>query len=168
LLIRNSNQAKDGTLSNGLVSQFLIQNNQYPKTCTTATYILSNHRFDNRGNSNKKKWSNKPKKDEDENTSNKTTIETTEMSFAQGGKEKICYCCGKKGHTSPECPDKNSIKKEDWHMIKKATQYYMEADKVDVHHDDPSDGDNESTTSKASSQIGWSGLLIEQSLYNDD
>jgi hypothetical protein len=54
---------------------------------------------------------------------------------------------------SPECPDKNSIKKEDWH-IKKATQYYMEADKADVYQDDQSDGDNESTTSKASSQIG--------------
>jgi hypothetical protein len=33
------------------------------------------------------------------------------------------------------------------------------------------EGDNESyksTTSKASSRIGWSGLIIEQSLYNDD
>jgi hypothetical protein len=76
LLIRNSDQAKYGSLSNGLVSQFSIQNNRYSKTCTTATYILSNHRFDNRGNSNKKKWSNKPKKDEDENSSNKTTNKT--------------------------------------------------------------------------------------------
>jgi hypothetical protein len=48
-LIRNSDQAKNGSLSNGLVSQFSMQNNQYPKTCTTATDILSNHRFDNRG-----------------------------------------------------------------------------------------------------------------------
>jgi hypothetical protein len=30
LLIRNNNQAKYGLLSNGLVSQFLMQNNQYP------------------------------------------------------------------------------------------------------------------------------------------
>jgi hypothetical protein len=35
---------------------------------------------------------------------------------------------------SPECPDKNTIKKEDWH-IKKATQYYMEADKTKDHQD---------------------------------
>jgi hypothetical protein len=81
---------------------------------------------------------------------------------------KIKYCCGKKGHMSPECPDKNSIKKEDWHN-KKATQYYMEANKADVYQDDQLDGDNESTTSKASSQIGWNGLLIKQkeSLYDD-
>jgi hypothetical protein len=68
LLIRNSNQAKYGSLLNGLVSQFFMQNNQYPKSCTTATYIMSNHRFDNRRNSNKKKWSSKDKKDEAETT----------------------------------------------------------------------------------------------------
>jgi hypothetical protein len=45
LLIRNSDEAKYGSLSNGRVSQFSMQNNQYPKTCTTATYILSNHRL---------------------------------------------------------------------------------------------------------------------------
>jgi hypothetical protein len=54
LLIRNSNRAKFVFLLNGLVSQFSMQNNQYPRTYTTATDILSNHRFDNRGNSNKK------------------------------------------------------------------------------------------------------------------
>jgi hypothetical protein len=72
---------------------------------------------------------------------------------------------------SPEWPDKNSIKKED-RRIKKATQYYyMKAYKADVHQDDQSDGDNGSTSSKAAlSQIGWSGLLIEQkeSLCSDD
>jgi hypothetical protein len=88
LLIRNSDQAKYGSLSNGLVSQFSMQNNQYPKTCTTATDNLSNHRFDNRGNSKKEKWSNQPKKDEDENSSNKTTKETNAISFTQGGKDK--------------------------------------------------------------------------------
>jgi hypothetical protein len=66
------------------------------------------------------------------NTSSKTTIKTTERSLWQGGKDKISYCCGKKGHMSPECPDKNSAKKEDWH-IKKATYYYMEVDKADHH-----------------------------------
>ena len=55
LLINNSRQAKYGSLSNGLVSQFSMKNNQYPKTCTTATDILSNHRFDNRENPNEKK-----------------------------------------------------------------------------------------------------------------
>jgi hypothetical protein len=135
LLFHNSDQAEYGSLSNGLVLQFSMQNNQYPKTCTTATYILSNHRFDNRGNSNKKQWSNKSKKDEDENSSNKTTNETNATSFAQGGKDKTCNCCGKIGHLSPECPDKNTIKKANWH-INKAMQYYQEANQVNDHQEE--------------------------------
>jgi hypothetical protein len=42
---------------------------------------------------------------------------------------------------SPECPDKNKIKKEDWH-IKKATQYYMEASKANDQQDEQEEGDN--------------------------
>jgi hypothetical protein len=118
---------------------------------------MSNHRFDNRGNHKQKKWSNTDNKDEDGATSPKTPNETNATSFAQGGKDKTCYCCGKKGHLSPECPDKNTIKKEDWH-IKKATQYYMEATKAETKQDEE-EGDNKSyqtATSKASSQVGWS------------
>jgi hypothetical protein len=169
LLIRNSDQAKYGSLSNGLASQFSMQNNQYPKKCTTATDILSNHRFDNRGNSSEKKWNNRPKKHEDENSSGKKTNETNATSFAQGGKDKTCYCCGKTGHLSPECRDKNTIKKENWH-INKATHYYQEANHANDHQEEEQEGDNESyksTTSKASSQIGWSGLIVQQSLYNN-
>jgi hypothetical protein len=55
LLIRNSDQAKYGTVMNGLVLQLSMKNNQYPKTITAATGILSNHRFDNSGVLNKKK-----------------------------------------------------------------------------------------------------------------
>jgi hypothetical protein len=72
---------------------------------------------------------------------------------------------------SPECPDKNTIKKENWH-INKATQYYQEANQAKDHQEEhQEEGDNESyksTTSKASSRIRWSGLIVEQSMYNDD
>jgi hypothetical protein len=72
---------------------------------------------------------------------------------------------------SPECPDKNIIKKENWHM-NKATQYYQEANKANDHQEEVQEADDnksyKSTTSKASSRIGWSGLIVEQSLYNKD
>jgi hypothetical protein len=62
-------------------------------------------------------------------------------------------------------------KKENWH-INKATQYYQEANQANNHQEEQQEeGGNESyksTTSKASSRIGWSGLIVEQSLYNDD
>ncbi len=169
LLIRNSDQAKYGSMMNGLVSQFSLQNNQYPKTCTTATDILSSHRLDNRGTTNKKKWS-KPKNNEDENASTQRTSEANETSFAQGNSDKSCYCCGKKGHLSPDCPQKNSIKKEDW-AIRKSQTVYVQNEKQDDHQDDDSVGDNVSTISRGSSKtIGWSALLIKQkeSLYTED
>jgi hypothetical protein len=109
-----------------------MQNNQYPKTITAATDILSNHRFDNSGALNKKKWS-QSKKNEDGTSTNKEDG-SKETSFAQVGKDKeTCYCCGKKGHISPECPQKNTIKKEDW-AFRKAT-VYVQADGKEDHQE---------------------------------
>ena len=51
LPIRNSDQAKYGSLMSGLISQYSMDHDQYPKTVTAATDVLSSHRHDNR-----KKW----------------------------------------------------------------------------------------------------------------
>jgi hypothetical protein len=157
LLIRNSDQAKYGTVMNGLVSQFSMQNNQYPKSITAAIDILNNHRFDNSGGLNMKKWY-QPRNNEDK-TLTKKEDGLKETSFAQAGKDKTCQCCGKKGHVSPECPQKNSIKKEDW-ALRKATVYVQDNNKED-HQDDDSTGDAVSMITRGSSKIGWSALQIE-------
>ena len=47
VLLRNSSQAKYQSLMNRLISQYSMENNQYPKTITTATDIMANHRHDN-------------------------------------------------------------------------------------------------------------------------
>jgi hypothetical protein len=154
LLIQKSDQAKYGTVMNGLVSQFSMQNNQYPKSITAPTSILSNHRLDNSGVLNKKKWF-QSKKNEDETPKNKEDG-SKETSFAQAGKDKTCYCCRKKGHISPECPQKNAIKKEDW-VFRKAT-VYVQADGKEDHQDDDSTGEAVSTITRGSSKIGWSAL----------
>jgi hypothetical protein len=167
LLIRNSDQAKYGSLMNGLVSQFSMENNQYPKSVTAATDILSNHRHDNWGNQAQKKgWSRNYKKDDDEHPTKEHS--SSETSFAQSNKDKTCYCCGKKGHLSPDCSEKNKIPKEDW-AIRKA-ELHMQAEGDHEEQDDESSiADNESAKSTRSSRVGWSGLLIEkQSLYNDE
>ena len=54
LSLRNSNQGKYGSMMNGLISQYSMGNNQYLKTITAATDILSNHKHDNWGNQKKK------------------------------------------------------------------------------------------------------------------
>ncbi len=111
----------------------------------------------------------KAKYHKDDNASTQRTSEANETSFAQGNSDKSCYCCGKKGHLSPDCPQKNSIKKEDW-AIQKSQTVYVQNEKQDDHQDDDSVGDNVSTISRGSSKIGWSALLIKQkeSLYTED
>src|SRR5210317_2487808 len=46
LLTKGSNPVKYGTLHKNLISQFSLGNDQYPKTITAATDVLSNHRID--------------------------------------------------------------------------------------------------------------------------
>ena len=46
MMIRNIDQAKYGSLLNGMVSEFLMNNNQYPVNIRQAMDILSNHKHD--------------------------------------------------------------------------------------------------------------------------
>ena len=178
LLLRNSDQGKYGSLLTGLSSQFSMQNNQYPKTVRDATDILSNHKFDKRSTfkgsqrfqRQKRDWNSK--KDDDEET-HPSTIITSETSFAQSGKPQICYCCGKKGHISPDCPDKNTIQKEDWYI--KRAELHMQTENHNEQDDNASTiVDSASHASAHTQRVAWSGLLIAktategESHYNDD
>ena len=162
MLLRNSDQGKYGSLLNGLVSQFSMQNNQYPRTISDATDILSNHQHGN-WKDQKKKWQ-QPKKGDDTSANAKDKGETKETSFVQGGnknKDKTCSCCGEKGHISPECPKVDSIPKKDWAFRNKKTQLNQQAEHDDEQSETESNTDNDSVTSKRSStRVGWSGLLV--------
>ena len=110
LLLQNSNQQKYSSMMNGLISQFSMGNNQYPKTIMAATDLLSNHKHDDYKSSYKKRSWSKPNKDKADKAS-KNPNKSKETSFAQSSKDKSCYCCRKKGHISPECKEKDTRKK---------------------------------------------------------
>ena len=105
LLMKNSDQKKYGSLLTGLTTQYSMGNNQFPDKITNATDVLANHKHDNydpkKRNPTKQVEEKQPEKDE-----------AVEQSFAQD--ESACCCCGKHGHKSPECPEKNKISKEKW------------------------------------------------------
>jgi hypothetical protein len=67
--------------------------------------VLSNHRYDPAYAENRRK-----KKQEQEQGNNQPPEEQVELSFAQ--MEGVCYCCGKAGHTSNKCYQKNKPKSE--------------------------------------------------------
>ena len=79
------------------------------------------------------------------------TTRTSEASFTQNNNMKTCYCCGKKGHMSPKCPEKDNIPKEDW-AICKAEQHMQAKQK--------NNDDDASQLSKSSKKTRWSGMQV--------
>ena len=121
LLIRGSDQAKYGTLTKNFVSQYSLGNDQYPRTITTATDVLSNHRMDPKFYENQRRHREAQKSDKESKPA--TTPASLPSSFAQT--TPTCYCCGKKGHTSNDCPDKNTIPRSEWY-VRRAVQHFQD------------------------------------------
>jgi hypothetical protein len=106
--MEGADKSKYGSLLSGLQTQYLLGNDQYPRTVSDANSVLSNHRFDN---PSKIKLSAMKSENIDDNKTN----ESPELSFSQlGGK---CHCCGKAGHKSPNCRW-NSKPKHEWAINK--------------------------------------------------
>lgn len=106
MFLKNSDQAKYGNLINTMNTEYAMGNGKFPKNVTKAVDIMANYKFDNARKP-------QPKKDHYKKKHNKKE-EKKETSFAQTKKDYICYCCGKTGHCSPDCPKKNTRKPGDW------------------------------------------------------
>ena len=142
MMIRNSDQAKYCSLLNGMVSQFLMNNNQYPVDIRQATDILSNHKHDSHKTRRDRA---RLKDDKDEST------KTNEASFTQSENTKMCYCCGKTRHMSPKCSEKDKIPREDWAIRKAAL--HMQAEKT-------KDDEEASQSDKSPKKTRWSGMQV--------
>ena len=119
LFLRNVDQLKYGSVLKGLEAQFSLGQDQYPKTLVGAIGVLSDHPFDQGYAEARRKKKEKERTKKDRNTSNKKEEEAgtpEEMTFAQ--LEGACYCCGKKGHKSPQCKKKDKIPKAEWAINK--------------------------------------------------
>lgn len=109
LYMMNSDQTKYGSLLSGLSTQFALKQDQYPKSITHATSILSDHKFDESYYAMRKKR--KEKADAEKEKKDQQLTSDPELNFSQ--LEGVCYCCGKKGHKSPQCKH-NKRPKSEW------------------------------------------------------
>ena len=114
ILINGSDKDKFGLLKKYLWSQFNRGNDQYPKTVKAAQEILSKHCIDDAYFERRKQQN--QCSDSKSNASKPLVAIVVETSFAQ--KEIIYFCCGKKGHASPNCTQRNKIPVENWYVCK--------------------------------------------------
>ena len=112
IFLEQSDQAKYGTLLTGLNTQHSLQNDQYPKTMSQATNVLSNHKHDNASSRRERQRKSNDNKSDSGGDKDDEKDEAMPLSFAQI--EGKCYCCGKPGHKSPECRHKDKPKPEWW------------------------------------------------------
>ena len=159
MYLDNADKAKYGSILAGLNTQQSLGNDQYPKSITESNNVLSNHKFDimpnKSGGKNKNNsfdgTKNKEKKDDDKED------DEVNLSFAQ--LEGKCYCCGKAGHKSPSCREKDKPKDE-W-AINKAQQSHAQASASDVSAVSTPTTNSTPPPSSNSSTTGWAGAHIE-------
>ena len=153
VFMHNSDKNRYGTLLSGMASQYAMGQNQYPADITKATDILNSHPSDKEAKSDKKRG-----EKQQDNESKKSTA----ASFAEL-EGKVCWCCGKKGHISQECKNRNKIPYSQWH-VNKAVQH-MQTTETETENEDEANNDNDdaSTSSNRSASRGrrqWSGFQL--------
>jgi hypothetical protein len=117
MYLENADQNKYATVLKGLMDQFSLDQDQYPKTINHATSVLSNNKFDEnyfelkKKNQEQKNKEDKKLKEDQESPKDPPK----EINFVQ--LDGACYCCSKKGHRSLKCPDRGKDNKE-WEINK--------------------------------------------------
>ena len=155
VLLRNSDQAKYQSLMNGLISQYSMENDQYPKTITTATDILANHRHDNSIT--------KHRQTKQKESKMKMMIKVRQqMKPVFYNLVGLCAIAVERKDKSPQCPEKDTRPKDQW-AIRKAEQHLQ----AETNDDDESVGSNITNgTNRSSQRAGWSGVQVNLMNHN--
>ena len=165
LYLDNADKAKYGSIMTGLNTQQSLGNDQYPKTITESNNVLSNHRFDVTNKSVYKKPGDNDKERKQKDAGKED--EDVNLSFAQ--LEGKCYCCGKAGHKSPSCRDKNKPN-EDWAINQAQSHAQAQANNTSDTSTVTSVNSNNPPSSQASqqanaNQFGWTGAHMKLQFY---
>jgi hypothetical protein len=164
MLMKNSNQGKYRPLMTSLTTQFSMGTNQYLKDVMAAVNILTNQTF------NKKEPKNNNQRSRNWNNDNTALTITTQSSFNQEVlKKATCYCCGKKGHYSNKCREKDKRSKDKW-AVKKAMMHAQAESEKETEEKDGNDNASQASrrSNKSDKQREWNNLILKkESLHNN-
>ena len=107
--MRGADNSKYGSLMKGLVSQYSMKNDQYPRKMIDAVDVMAKHQFD-QAFYNKKKAARC-------RTNNEDKDKETKPQLAQMKEGYRCHICGKDDHPKKECP-KSNLPRKDWFVTK--------------------------------------------------
>jgi hypothetical protein len=144
--LSNSYAPKYGSLPKSLQSGYALKRNESPTNIDTAKSILDSHKWDpadwksksNRKNDKKQFSKRDDVKSQSRNSTERMQDVPQEVETMHTQIEGRCYCCGEKGHVSPDCPKKLKPKSE-W--------YFNKLNKGQQHHQQNKANQNGTSTS---------------------
>ena len=170
LHISQANWNKCGSLLDGFNTECSLENDQFPKTMTRASNVLSNHKFDkawkeklkkkkDKDKEKKNNWSDNDNDAKNTNNNEEQEQEKLNVSFRQQGKEITCCICGKQGHLATECSKRDTAPKSQWWSTKFKQFAQAEQDEAveatAVAEQVPTQG-----SKCANKKQGWCGLQV--------
>ena len=159
-LLKNANPQKYGQVIRHLKDRKSIGKDEFPKTLTLAINTLSTQNYEKERNNNDNYNKNKNKeRNYQKDDKNEQDEKTDNPTYTFATMEYRCYCCGEKGHKSPQCPLKDKIPKADW-AFNKATINFMKTQQ---------EKSNDTTIRGVTEQDknGWAATQIKTSISND-
>ena len=145
-MMKGSDKAKYGSLMKGLVSQYSMKNDQYPKTMTDALDIMSKHSFDDDYYERKKRVRDK-RRNEEEQHQQQHNQQQQQQQFSQTKKEYRCYICGDRTHSISDCPQAGKPRAE-W-FVTKAINKIQHSQREEEDKDDDTDENKERGRSRS-------------------
>ena len=129
-----------------------------------ASNVLSNHPHDN-ANSRRER---QKKNNETMPNGEKEDEEQMPLSFAQI--EGKCYCCGKPGHKSPNCRQKDKPKEEWWinkaqQHLQKTQQNTLTSTSTNANTESPNNTNDTSNPTPNEQPSAWMGVHLSQTAH---
>jgi len=142
-------KSKYGNAVDDLNNDFLLGAISYPEDVPSMMTLLSNRRGDHGGN----KYVDALKDGDDD-----SSIGSLASFLQREKKDKVCYCCGERGHTSPNCPQRSTIPSKEWYIKKKQQRSRQQHFQSEEEASDAGSDDNEVDPEEiawSSAQIAW-------------